>query len=208
MLIKTLGALVCAATMLLSPVPVLATETTSTPAPTYSPPRGVYVVGDSITVLGAPHLAALRPGWFVYGLGGRNVDAIPRMVDNVLSLNPNPRAIVIALGTNASDAWTRDQFAAALNKIPWTTKVALVTTYRDPTIFDPLFSIVGSREYFQPIYTRWMQLFAHYRHNTCVVPWRGVVLNIPGLLYDGVHPNATGRAIWARTVVRSVDSCV
>jgi len=147
-----------------------------------------FVVGDSITMLGAPYLRRL-PDWFVYGVGGLNVTRIHKMVSNILSVNQEPGpVVVIALGTNASLLWTKAQLKAAVALLPATTTLALVTTYRDPVKFNLLFPIVGSREWFQPYYIRWVWEADSLRPNTCVVPWRSVVANQPGLLYDESTP--------------------
>jgi hypothetical protein len=51
--------------------------------------------------------------------------------------------------------------------------------------FNVQYPIVGSREWFQPYYGRWMWEVDSLRANTSVVPWRSVVANEPGLLYNG-----------------------
>lgn len=172
------------------------------------PPRWKsFVVGDSITYLGAPQLRALRPDWMVFGIGGLTVASIPAAIDSILQVNPNPELVVLALGTNADPTWTRARLDAQLDRLPPTTKVALVTTYRDPVRFPPLFPVIGSREYFQPIYSWWMREAAETRPNTCAVHWRTLVARNPSLLYDGVHPTALGRQWWAWMVSSAGTNC-
>lgn len=172
------------------------------------PPRWTtFVVGDSITYLGAPYLRSLRPSWFIYGQGGLNVTAIPKMVDNILVLNPQPELVVIALGTNANTTWTRQKLLDAVGRLPSATKVALVTTYRNPDLFTAIYPIVEAREYFQPIYSSWMRDLAETRVNTCAVHWRPLVAQNPTLLYDGVHPTVLGRQWWAWLVSSAGTNC-
>lgn len=203
--LRTLRA-VLAGLVALSCIALIAAPAEATDEPT-PPPWDTFVIGDSIANLGAPYLRVMRPDWLIFTIGGLSVSTIPELIETILSVNPEPELVVVALGTNADATWTRADFDAALALLPSTTKVALVTTYRDPLVFPPTFPTLGAREYFQPIYSWWMREAAETRPNTCAVNWRALVARNPSLLYDGVHPTGVGRQWWAWMVSSAGTSC-
>jgi hypothetical protein len=54
----------------------------------------------------------------VYAVGALNVTSIPQIVTSILSVNPNPELVVIALGTSASLPWTEAQLKSAVDVLP------------------------------------------------------------------------------------------
>lgn len=194
-------ALLVGATLLSSPAH--AAEPVANP---YAPKT--FVIGDSITALGYEELRARQPGWFIFGIGGMNVEKSPEMVAHFLKWQPKPDMVVLALGTNASTTWTKDKLRATLALLPATTRVALVTTYRDPVKFHRDYWYEGSRAYFQGTYTTWMQEMVAERPHTCVVPWRGWIYRNQARLTDGVHPDQAGQTAWASLVDTYSARCV
>ena len=168
----------------------------------------VFMIGDSITYLGSDELRAKRPDWYVWAAGGVRVNQLPAAMDHFLWINKAPTMVVIALGTNASPEWTKESFRTQLNRLPATTKVAFVTTWRDSSKFSSSFAYEGSKEYYQPTYSQWMIELASERPNTCVVPWRGVASQHPEYIYDGVHPNQQGQNAWSSLVANYTVNCI
>lgn len=167
-----------------------------------------YVIGDSITWRGAETLAGLRPGWYVEGVPGRKADCLSRQVSGILAVDTAPRLVVIALGTNASaengvalrDYYTVYREAVAL--LPASTRVALVTPYRDP-IYNTIAGSDAGRAYHQWHYAKAMTILAVDRPSTCIVPWRVTAARHPEYMNDGIHPNVKGIPVWARLLART-----
>jgi len=182
----------------------------STPATAPSPAR-VYVLGDSITYGGASRLLEARPGWHVNGVPGRPVQELAGLVAGVLRVDPHPRAIVVALGTNRGHHATDDYdtvYDEALRGVPADTRIILVTPFRDPAIWNPelkpdprSWSIHAYR------YARGMNALAAARPHTCLVPWRERISRETYRLYDGIHPKPGGKDLWARMLTNSVRNC-
>lgn len=167
-----------------------------------------YVVGDSITYRGTSALKRLRPGWYVEGVPGRRASCLDEQVQDLLDVDATPRAVVFALGTNASqpvDYYNVYRDAAAM--LPASTKVLLVTPYRDPKYNTlPGVSEAG-KAYHQYHYARAMIGLAAERPNTCVVPWRSTAQRHPEYMNDGVHPNTRGIPVWAKMLSESIWRC-
>lgn len=162
--------------------------------------RGTFVVGDSITKHSRTTLLAMHPRWHVNGLGGRRVDRLPGILKRRLARGPAPRRVVVALGSNPSRDWTKDDYEAALAMLPATTTVLLVTMHRDPAVFPNI-------QHRMRFYSRWMREIAAERPRTCVFEWRLKAIRRPELLSDGVHPTPLGRRVWARGVDRELRTC-
>lgn len=158
----------------------------------------VYMVGDSITALGVDDLA--EPSWTVNGKPGRLVSTLPFFLRGHAE-----QTVVIALGTNAAPGWTEASYRKAIALLPASTRVVLVTTYRDPAYnrspdykHDPAHSLA---------YTQAMIRIAQTRPHTCVVPWRYWARHHNGMLTEGTHPNAAGQKVWASMVKKAVEAC-
>jgi hypothetical protein len=153
-----------------------------------------YVVGDSLTYFGAPHLQILRPRWTIDGQRGRYVNRLNPLLDTYIATYGQPRQVVIALGTNEVEAFLKANYEAAVNKLLTETLVVLVTCYRDPAVFGIDRAATMER------YSVWMNEIAAVRPNTAISPWRTRVINNPELLHDGVHATAKGEQVWAEMV--------
>ena len=153
-----------------------------------------YVVGDSLTYFGGPHLQALRPKWNIDGQRGRYVNRLNPLLDAYIATYGQPRQVVIALGTNEVDGWTKAGYEEAVSKLLSTTRIVFVTTYRDPNVFGV------DRANTQGLYSSWMTEIQNARPNTAIAPWRQRVINNPGLLEDGVHATPHGQTVWADLV--------
>lgn len=205
-------AVACSVLVVLAGGPARAADPTSPTEPSTS---RVYVVGDSITSGSRSTLQAMRPGWHINGLRGRLVSTLPMLVSEILAVDPNPRVVVLALGTNASWSWSKAEYLAAVDLLPTTTRVLLVTTYRDPDNWsryakdnwDGIDRPWYQRAYIQSHYSTWMREIDVERANVCVAEWRGLVRNRPWLMFDGVHPNPNGHKKWADLLVTGVRNC-
>lgn len=169
-------------------------------------PAQVFVVGDSITAQGTDELRRLHRGWDIDGVSGRRVSELPRILDDRLARGPAPRAVVVALGTNSVSWWAADDYRSALARLPASTRVVLVTTYRDPDAW-PEDGPEPHRAAVLADYSRWLGEIAQERPGTCLVDWRTTVQQRPGLLADGVHPTQEGQRVWAAAISRSVATC-
>lgn len=179
--------------------------------PTKPSTSGVYVIGDSITAMGAPMLNLRRPDWHINGVAGRHVQALGEEVAAVLAVDPTPRAIVVALGTNRAPDALDDYdtvYRDALTAVPAATRLLLVTPYRNRELWGAaLISDDRLRAYHAYHYARAMHDFAEARPRTCIAGWRARMNREPWRLFDGVHPKWRGRLIWARMVAESLDRC-
>jgi len=114
-----------------------------------------------------------------------------------------PERLVLALGQNESEGWTRNDYRAAVNSVPDSTAVLMVDTYRDPAFFGE------ERAATQARYSRWMARLAMTQPNVEVVAWRGAVLDGTVVLPDGSHPDEAGaqyRGRMTRKAVRAARS--
>jgi lysophospholipase L1-like esterase len=168
----------------------------------------VWVAGDSITARSKARLRdrlrrSVRHAVYIDGVGGRNVTALDELVSQRLRRGATD-VMVLALGTNSSPSWTKDDYLGAVNAIPASTTVVLVTVYKSRAAATASPAVLRR----MASYSRWMREIAAARSNVCVADWRKAASREPRrLLEDGVHPSAAGKAVWVRLVGSAVDSC-
>lgn len=162
--------------------------------------RDTYVVGDSLTYFGAAQLQNLRPKWTIDGMRGREIDRLNPLIARYIEEYGQPRQVVIALGTNEGDGFTKDVYEDAVAKLLDSTRVVFVTLYRDPKIFG------DERADMMYHASEWMNEIANTRPHTAVASWRRRVINHPHLLKDGVHATEHGEYVWATLVDAAMDS--
>lgn len=161
------------------------------------------MVGDSLTQWGSPELAQIRPGWSINGVAGRRVKELPRLIRSILAVDPRPRLVVVALGSNPSAGWTRADYARAVALLPASTRVVYVTTYIAPWALNK----APSSKALTRKYAVWMAELASQRPHTCAVPWNVVARNHQGWLLDGLHETPLGYVMRAQLIVRTSESC-
>lgn len=191
-----------------APAMTVLTSATTDAAPTSASasgrPRLAWVVGDSIAVLGR---AALRQRLAssvgeveINAVSGRRVARLDALVKKRLARGDRPDVMVLALGTNPSPGWHRDDYERVVDTIPDGVAVVLVTLYRSDTSELP--AVVPTMQH----YSRAMRSVACARANVCTAPWRAAASRRPGpLLLDGVHPTSRGSRVWARLIGDAVD---
>ena len=163
---------------------------------------GTYVLGDSITAEGSAVLQARRPRWTINGVHGRLVSTLPLMIANVRAVDQRPFRVVIELGSNQTARWSKADYAAAIAALPTSTRVLLVTPYKEPGgHWAPKGVLATAR------YAHWMQQVARERPHTCVVPWRGRAGAHPEWLRDGLHPTDDGYVQWADLILQTDSTC-
>jgi len=178
-------------------------------SPTSPVPSGAYLTGDSITYWSAPSIEALRPGWNIEGVPGRQVQSLALQVEQILAADPSPRAIIVELGTNTA-GWAdyRALYAEALAPVPAATKIILVTPYRDPVKFSRDSDYPENRKaYHQYHAAKAMRALVAARPRTCIARWRYLAGHRPWLLHDGIHPTMRGRAVLAELLAKTVRGC-
>ena len=156
------------------------------------------VIGDSLTYYGKPNLAASRPEWIIDGVRGRPVSALPSRIRANVRAHGVPRHLVLALGQNASEGWTRADYRHAARMVPQRTQVYFVTTYRDPAVFGQ--DAADQQE----TYSRWMRNIAAHLANVHVLDWRQLVLDGTAVLEDGSHADEASRQVWADLIDQGV----
>lgn len=187
-------------------------------APSYAAttPGPGWIVGDSITVQSSPGFLAAEPpeqptatAWTVDGKNGRHLYQLPALVKARLATGQRTGTMVLALGTN--DRWpgettptlTRTQYVRAVDSIPRTVKVVLVTPYRHAPV-------VGTWQANRMAeITRWQKDLDKYRPNVTIASYRYRIEKDGAaryLLADGVHPHDAGRVMWTEQVRRAVVS--
>lgn len=168
-----------------------------------------YAVGDSVTVLGLPWLRRRGIGWEVSAIPGRDVSTLPFYLAERMRHDKPPRGVVIALGANASPGWTKTRLRAAINQLPPTTIVTLVTPYRDKRWKDADYRRASGIAWY---YAGWMRDIAKERPHTCLADWAreaaALEAKTPGrVLYDGVHTTEYGRQVWSWRVSATARNC-
>lgn len=149
----------------------------------------VFVVGDSITVMGRDRLPTR---YEVNARSGRNVDCLAGLLRQ-RKQHATPKVVVIALGTNAVRSWKLVDYRNAIDRLPKGTNAVLVTTYRQH------FNVGTMRTY-----ARWMRALAK-RPDVFVADWRAYIVKRRDQLSDGTHPTAAGERAWARIVIAAVE---
>lgn len=162
---------------------------------------GSYVLGDSISAEAAP-LRARRDMWTVNAVHGRPVAALDELVANVTAVDRRPFRVVIELGSNQSRGWTKQDYAAAIARLPASTRVLLVEPDKAP---GTRWGAAGVRA--TAAYARWMRAIARSRPHTCVVPWRRAAAAHPDWLRDGLHPTEEHYADWVDLVLQTDAAC-
>lgn len=177
----------------------------------------------------------LAQGWEVSGVAGRDVSTLPYyLADRVAAqqklthaghsrrwrrhhrrlaarLAAHPfryplKRVVIALGANATPGWTYGDLRRAINLLPASTVVVLVTPYRDPAKW-PTSGLYRVRGSVVATYASWEHRIAEVRPRTCIADWAGFAGRYPWLVPGGVHPNYKGTQAWARIVETAADRC-
>ncbi|SFI30675.1 SGNH/GDSL hydrolase family protein [Nocardioides psychrotolerans] len=171
------------------------------PTTTQGPPSGTLLVGDSLSWRANDELARLRPQWTLDGLPGRRVSQLLVRIRDHLATQVAPSTLVVALGTNSTTSWTKQDYLDATALVPEETRVLFVTPYRADVGNDAAaVSRVDS-------YDRWMREITAARPHTCLADWRSLVVDDPDLLVDGTHQTPDGEAVWAQLVSSSWDAC-
>lgn len=157
-----------------------------------------WVIGDSITVRGnLPWLNRIEPSWNVDGVGGRLVDELPSRINFMIRRLGFPRNIVIALGSNPSEGWSKADYQRIVDRIPDNRNVFFVTAYRG--------EIWGGSEMVTK-YSRWMKRIARAEPNVHIIDWRRRVLRGEVELSDDLHASrGEGERFWAGLVSNRVD---
>lgn len=168
----------------------------------------VYVTGDSIAYWAAPIIEERRPGWYIEGVPGRQVQTLSTQVEQILAADPRPRAIIVELGTNTAEFEDYEAlYREALAPVPAGTKVVLVTPYKDPDKFGRDTTWPSARKSYHQYYAaRAMNRLAR-AEGVCVARWRYMAHRNPELLHDGIHPNMRGRRALTSLLIDTVRSC-
>lgn len=169
----------------------------------------VYIVGDSITYRSRSQVHKLAPKWEVDGVPSRGVWHLPRLLKQRLAARPLPKHVVIALGSNGSTTWHKQQYVDAVSLLPPTTRVTFTTMWRDPMRWGDPTRTPNKHSKLLRQYSGYVKQIARHRPNTCVFNWRAIARrqHEEVILADGVHPNRLGTKIWARGVHRTVKKC-
>jgi lysophospholipase L1-like esterase len=171
-------------------------------------PDEVWVVGDSITARSRARLRdrlrrSVARAVYIDGVGGRNVSTLDELVSQRIRRGATD-AMVLALGTNSSRSWSKADYLRAVDAIPESTAVVLVTVYKSHSAATATPAVLRR----MADYSRWMREIASARSNVCVADWRKAASREPRrLLEDGVHPSAAGKAVWVSLVGRAVEAC-
>ena len=164
------------------------------PAPGFAATPYTLVIGDSLTYRGQDNLFTLRPDWLIDGVPQRRISTLPDILRDAIAAEGVPETLVIALGTNSNDLWTKQSFLDVLALLPPSTSVIFVTTYRDPNLY-PLAADRMRR------LSVWMKQIKAERPRTDVADWRAAAIHYPWLLEDGVHQtDPQGQEHWAALV--------
>lgn len=169
-----------------------------------------WMIGDSITAGGERYLRARGVRWEISAVPGRNVGTLPyRLLERQSNYRP-VRVAIIALGTNATAGWTKENYRQAVAELPADAKKIFVTTYRDPRLW-PSTKDYRRRAIIGAHYSRWMRELDREMANVCVADWRAYVEARyrvrTQLLRDGVHPTALGNVRWAALITNTVRNC-
>lgn len=158
-----------------------------------------YMIGDSMTAWSED---SIRSDWRVNAVRGRHAVKMRPLIRRHVNSNAGPAdQVVIALGSNGHN-FTRARYRRTINMLPRSTKIVLVTTYRDPKVFG------AHRAARMAKISKWKRTFAKRRGNVCVAEWRGAAMKHgDAILADGVHPNPKGQRIFARRVARAMNNC-
>lgn len=166
-----------------------------------------FMVGDSITHLGADNLRRLGVRWRIIGVSGRLVSRLPDLLQSRLAAGPAPRVVVVALGANADPGWHEANYRAAVAMLPASTRVVFVSVYRNPAIYRSGVTPFRRNPNSPYEYSKAMLDIAGQRPHTCVVPWRAWASAHRNSLAHGVHPRGHGQEVWARMVRNTVRGC-
>ena len=163
------------------------------------------MIGDSLTVRGSDELQKITSdGWITDGVGGRPVTDTFARIDALQQTYGDPGAVVLALGSNARDDWTKADYRRAALRFPAATDVFFVTVaWRCEN--SPRW---GHVDPIMKRYSRWMNQIANDLENVHVIPWRHVVKRTDrARLGDCVHadPDDGSELVWARVVKRNVQ---
>lgn len=164
-------------------------------------PSGTLLVGDSLSWRGNDELARLRPRWSLDAMPGRRVTQLGVRVSDYLGAHVAPSTLVVALGTNPSTSWRKQDYVDAVALVPEETRVLFVTPYRTARDNDARAVARIST------YDRWMREITEERPRTCLADWRTLAIDRPAVLVDGTHQTPDGEAVWARLVSSSWDGC-
>ena len=164
-----------------------------------------YMVGDSITWHGLDWLRKRGVTWEVSAIAGRDVSCLPYYIAERMLHETPPTMVVIALGTNATSGWYEEDYQAAVDLLPATTRVTFVTTYRDPEIWHNGLDY-RRRAIIQQHYSTFMHNIAAKRKGTGIAEWRNYISIRPNLLRDGVHPTEDGKRAWSYIVSEAVKA--
>ena len=159
---------------------------------------GVIVIGDSIAYYATEEILNRRPNWNINAQRGREVNRLPVIIDNMNQDAKIYQAVIIELGTNISEGWTRTDYFNCVESLPTLTTKFFVT---------PRVHHQGlERNATVNRYADWMEWVAANRSDTFIIDWRAEVNANPDLLPDGVHPNQEGQNILARIMAQGVSS--
>lgn len=160
------------------------------------------MIGDSLTYWGRPDLKSFRPDWIIDGVGGRLVGELPERVDHHLEENGIPNNLIIALGTNNTASWTKQDYVDQTEKVPSWVRVYFVTTYKDINGGD---NVTPEQVARQTELSGWMQEIANERDRTYIIPWRNHVIQGKVELRDAMHAtHGEGELYWAKLVRNTV----
>jgi hypothetical protein len=163
--------------------------------------RVTLVIGDSITYRSSPQLRELRPNFVIQGVPGSNANSLTSRLKAYLDHHRAPDRLVVALGSNGFHT-TEATYQRAVDLLPRSTVVGLVTAWRNPAIWGRARSMIVWHN------TQYMFDVARTRPHTCTIGWRRTVVANPRLLVDGLHPTVPrGERVWAHTVVRGIRGC-
>lgn len=184
---KRIAALIVSLAMVLSIALGSVSATHASPGPARV--SGTLMIGDSTTKRVHDEVMSRHPDWFVDGVGGRSVKALPARLEAYLANHPAPARFVMALGTNRGEGWSYDRLERAIDKLPARTKVYIIKVVRAG-------KFQADKDRVRNQYNGYSRQLINNRPNTYFVPWRDVVLNDPtlnprtgvsSLLEDGTH---------------------
>ena len=166
--------------------------------------QDTYIIGDSITYRGSnPHLKDIRPNWCYDAIGGSPVNSLPSRVQEMATTVGYSRNIILAMGTNPSDNWNKQNYINVVDSIPTTSNVILVTCYRGYKAGGERWG--GAEQVDQ--YSEWMNEIASTRPNVTVLKWKWHVLRGAVVLSDGIHARPDdGEIFWANMINDGVKS--
>ncbi|HWU21443.1 MAG TPA: hypothetical protein VN088_07960 [Nocardioides sp.] len=158
-----------------------------------TPPRptgkNITVLGDSVTVAGAPALLARWHGIEIDAQVGAQLWDAPAQIAHLRAENELRPYVVVALGTNGDVA---DGVLAS------------VVRAAGPGHWFVFVTAHGARSWIPPVDRR-IRAFAASTHDVALADWDAAAPQVRDFADDGIHPGPQGGAVFAATIAQALD---